>query len=84
MNDNQLSYDADQFTDEKRAALTYLSEAFAEAQLDGLDGDCVAHAALFTAFRELVFAYGEEAVARFAETLPERLRGGGFSTGPRH
>ncbi|MDJ1157754.1 hypothetical protein QNA08_05860 [Chelatococcus sp. SYSU_G07232] len=71
-------------SEDKRAALTYLSEAFAEAQLDGLDGDCVAHAALFTAFHELVDIYGEEAVARFAESLPERIRGGGFSTAPRH
>jgi hypothetical protein len=70
--------------DEKQAALTYLSEAFAEAQLDGLDGDCMAHAALFAAFRELIVTYGEEAVAKFAEGLPERVRSGGFSTSPRH
>lgn len=84
MNDNDLTFDPTDVSDEKRAALSYLSEAFAEAQLDGLDGDCVAHAALFTAFRELVDAYGEEAVARFAETLPDRVRSGGFSTAPRH
>lgn len=84
MNDTQFEYDLCETSEEKRAALNYLSEAFAEAQLDGLDGDCVAHAALFTAFRELVDAYGEEAVATFAESLPERLRGGGFSTSPRH
>lgn len=84
MNDTNFEYDLGEANEEKRAALNYLSEAFAEAQLDGLDGDCVAHAALFTAFRELVDAYGEEAVATFAESLPERLRGGGFSTSPRH
>lgn len=70
--------------DEKRAALTYLAEAFAEAQLDGLDTDCMAQAALFAAFQELVAAYGEEPTARYAEGLPERIRGGAFSTGPRH
>lgn len=84
MNDTNFEYDLGDVSEEKRAALSYLSEAFAEAQLDGLDGDCVAHAALFTAFRELVEAYGEEAVATFAESLPERVRGGGFSTGARH
>ena len=68
----------------KRAALTYVVEAFVEAQLDGLDGDCMAQAALFAAFQELVGTYGEEATARYAEGLPERIRGGGFSTGPRH
>jgi hypothetical protein len=71
-------------TEEKRAALSYLSEAFAEAQLDGLDGDCVAHAALFAAFQELVSTYGEEAVADFAERLPERIRSGAFSTASKH
>lgn len=70
--------------DDKRAALSYLSEAFAEAQLAGLDGDCVAHAALFAAFHELVTTYGEEAVAEFAEGLPERIRSGGFTTAMRH
>jgi hypothetical protein len=69
---------------EKRAALTYVVEAFVEAQLDGLDGDCMAHAALFAAFQELVATYGEEATARYAEGLPERIRAGGFSTRPRH
>lgn len=78
------AFDPSDVSEEKRAALSYLSEAFAEAQLDGLDGDCVAHAALFTAFHELVETYGEEAVARFAEGLPERIRGGGFSSAPRH
>ena len=69
---------------EKRAALTYVVEAFLEAQLDGLDGDCMAQAALFAAFQELVATYGEEATAHYAEGLPERIRSGGFSTGPKH
>ena len=68
----------------KRAALTYVVEAFVEAQLDGLDGDCVAQAALFAAFRELVATYGEDATADYAEGLPERIRAGGFSTCRRH
>ncbi len=38
----------------KRAALTYVAEAFAEAEMDGLDGDCMVQAALFAAFRHLV------------------------------
>jgi len=65
--------------DERRAALGYLLEAWEEAILDGLDGDCVANAALFAAFKELVAVYGEEPVARFAERLPERIRGGEFT-----
>lgn len=68
----------------KRAALTYVAEAFAEAEMDGLDGDCMVQAALFAAFRHLVEVYGEEQTAVYAETLPGRIRGGGFSTAPRH
>ncbi|WP_430911689.1 hypothetical protein [Methylobacterium sp. sgz302541] len=70
--------------DEKRAALSYVSEAFAEGCLDGLDGDCMAQAALFAAFQELVASYGEDATARYAESLPERIRGGAFTTGLQH
>jgi hypothetical protein len=63
----------------KRAAVGYLSEAWHEARLDGVDGDCLAQACLFAAFAELVSTYGEEAVARFAEGLPARVRKGEFS-----
>jgi hypothetical protein len=68
----------------KRVALSYVTEAFAEAELDGLDGDCMAQAALFAAFRELVQTYGEEAAAEYAGTLPDRIRSGAFTMGPRH
>ena len=63
----------------KRAALGYLHEAWSEALLDGIDGDCLAQACLFTAFAELVSTYGEEATARFAEGLAVRIRNGEFS-----
>ncbi|WP_158814397.1 hypothetical protein [Methylocapsa sp. S129] len=65
--------------DARRAALNYVSEAFAEALLDGIDVDSFADAALCAAFRELVAAYGEEKAARLAERLPERVRHGEFS-----
>jgi hypothetical protein len=68
----------------KQVALSYVTEAFAEAELDGLDADCMAQAALFAAFMELVTTYGEEAVAEYAQGLPDKIRGGGFSTGLKH
>ena len=74
----------DDTAEEKRAALGYVVEAFAEAQLDGLDGDCMAQAAIFAAFQQLVTTYGEDAAATFAESLPDRIRSGGFSIAPRH
>jgi hypothetical protein len=60
-------------------ALGYLQEAWAEARLDGIDGDCLAQACLFAAFAELVGTYGEEAAATFAEGLGTRVRNGEFS-----
>jgi len=63
----------------KRAAVGYITEAWAEARLDGIDGDCLAQACLFAAFAELVKTYGEEAAARFAEGLAARIRNGEFS-----
>ena len=66
--------------EQKRAALSYLSEAWAEARHDGIDGDCLAQASLFAAFAELVRTYGEDAVAKFVEGLPVRVRNGEFST----
>jgi hypothetical protein len=66
--------------EQKQAALSYLNEAWAEARHDGVDGDCLALASLFAAFAELVKTYGEDAVAKFVEGLPVRIRNGEFST----
>jgi hypothetical protein len=60
-------------------AFAYMSEAFAEATLDGLDVEAVAEAAFCAAFRELVAVYGEERAIRIAQTLPERIKAGEFS-----
>jgi hypothetical protein len=65
--------------EQKQAALSYLSEAWADARHDGVDGDCLAQASLFAALAELVGTYGEDAVAKFVEGLPARVRHGEFS-----
>jgi hypothetical protein len=69
--------------DARRAALSYVSEAFAEAVLDGIDVDAFAEAAFCAAFRELVAIHGEERAASLAQGLPERIRSGEFSSRPR-
>ena len=61
-------------------AFAYMSEAFAEATLDGIDVDAVAEAAYCAAFRELVAVYGEDRALRIARSLPERIQAGEFST----
>jgi hypothetical protein len=80
---NPLS-DEDAGAEQHNAALVYVTEAFAEAILAGIESDSFAHAALSAALRELVATYGEDSVASFAESLPARVRGGEFSTGARH
>ncbi|MBV8840986.1 MAG: hypothetical protein JO000_30985 [Alphaproteobacteria bacterium] len=65
--------------EQKQLALSYLHEAWGEARLDGVDGDCLAQAALFTALAELVTTYGEDATAKYAEGLSARIRNGEFS-----
>lgn len=65
--------------EQKRVALGYLQEAWAEARMDGIDGDCLAQACLFAALAEFVSTYGEDAAATFAEGLSARIRNGEFS-----
>jgi hypothetical protein len=65
--------------EQKQTALSYLNEAWAEARLDGIDGDCMAQACLFAAITEFVTTYGEDAAARFAEGLPKRILNGEFT-----
>ena len=66
-------------SEQKQIALSYLNEAWSEAQLDGVDGDCLAQAALFSALSELVNTYGEDATAKYSEGLSARIRNGEFS-----
>lgn len=65
--------------EQKRVAFGYIQEAWAEARLDGIDEDCMAQAALFAAFVELVATYGEDAAARYAEGLAKRIHNGEFT-----
>ena len=65
--------------EQKRVALGYLQEAWAEALHEGIDGDCLAQACLFAALAEFVTTYGEDAAAKFAEGLGTRIRNGEFS-----
>jgi hypothetical protein len=75
----QTDQDLDADHEQKKLALGYLQEAWTEARLDGIDGDCLAQSCLFAAFAELVSTYGEEAAAEYAEGLASRIRNGEFS-----
>ena len=65
--------------EQKRVALSYLNEAWAEARHEGVDDDCMAQACLFAAFAELVATYGEDATAEYAVGIAARVRNGEYS-----
>ena len=66
-------------SDQKRLALAYLQDAWAEAVHDGIESDYLAQTALFLALAELIATYGEEPAARYADNLGQRIRNGEFS-----
>ena len=70
--------------EQKMAALSYLSEAWAEARLDGLDDDAMVQACLFAALAELVATYGERATADYTDTLSKRIRNGEYTVATAH
>lgn len=63
----------------RQLALEYLADAWSSAEEDGVQGEALAHAALFAAIATLVRHYGEDAVADLVEKLPERVRFGEYS-----
>lgn len=65
--------------DERKIALEYLAEAWLSAETDGLEGESIAHAALFAALATLVRTFGEEATAEMVARLPERIRAGEYT-----
>ncbi len=69
--------------DARRAALSYVGEAFALAALDGVEPEAVAEAALCAAMCELVAVHGEDRAAGIATRLAERTAAGEFSVSPR-
>ncbi len=73
------AHDAAADHEQKRLALNLLQEAWVEANHEGIDGDCLAQTSLFLALAELISTYGEEATARYAESLAPRIRNGEFS-----
>jgi hypothetical protein len=79
MGSSPLAHGSQRDREHKQVALNLILEAWLEARLHGVDGDCMAQICLFTAFSELVSTYGEDAAARYAEGLPARIANGEFS-----
>lgn len=63
----------------KAFALDLILDAWNKALHEDVEPDTIASVALYAAFADMVDRYGEEAVAEFCATLPERVMSGEFT-----
>lgn len=74
---SDAAFEAEQ--EERQIALEYLADAWNAAEADGVDGEALAHAALFAAIATLVRDYGEDAVSKLIGNIPERISNGEYT-----
>ena len=65
--------------DPKSRALELILDAWDQALAEGAEAEVVASVAIYAALADMVDRYGEEAVADFCATLPDKIRGGEFT-----
>ena len=65
--------------EKKARALELILDAWDRALSEGADAEVVASVAIYAALADMVDRYGEDAVADFCATLPERVRRGEFT-----
>jgi predicted YcjX-like family ATPase len=65
--------------EERQLALQYLAEAWRNADVEGVEKEALAHAALFAAIATLVEQYGEEPIAKLLEKLPGQVELGEYT-----
>ena len=65
--------------DQKALALDLMLDAWDKALAQGVEPEVLASVGIYAAFVDMVDRFGQEAVADFAATLPERLRAGEFT-----
>lgn len=65
--------------EKKARALELMLDAWDGALADGIDPEVIASVAIYAAMADMVDRYGEQAVADFCATLPERVRNGEFT-----
>ncbi len=65
--------------EKKARALALILDAWDRALSEGADDEVVASVAIYAALADMVDRYGEDAVADFCATLPERVRRGEFT-----
>jgi hypothetical protein len=65
--------------DHKGRALELILDAWDQALAEGAEAEVIASVAIYAALADMVDRYGEEAVAEFCASLPERIRRGEFT-----
>lgn len=65
--------------DPKARALELIIDAWEKALAEGAEPEIVASVAMYAAIADMVDRFGEEAVAEFCQSLPERVRNGEFT-----
>jgi hypothetical protein len=65
--------------DKKGRALALILDAWEQALADGAEPEVVASVAIYAALADMVDRHGQDAVADFCATLPERARRGEFT-----
>jgi hypothetical protein len=65
--------------DKKGRALQLILDAWDAALAEGAEAEVIASVAIYAALADMVDRYGEEAVAEFCKTLPDRTRRGEFT-----
>jgi transcription initiation factor TFIIIB Brf1 subunit/transcription initiation factor TFIIB len=65
--------------DKKGRALQLVLDAWEKALAEGAEPEVIASVAIYAALADMVDRYGEDAVAEFCASLPERARNGEFT-----
>ncbi|MCC6789319.1 MAG: hypothetical protein IT547_15920 [Hyphomonadaceae bacterium] len=65
--------------DKKGRALQLILDAWDTALQEGAEAEVIASVAIYAALADMVDRYGEDAVAEFCATLPERTKRGEFT-----
>lgn len=70
---------ADADPDKKGRALALVLDAWDKALREGAEPEVIASVAIYAALADMVDHHGEDAMAEFCATLPERIRRGEFT-----
>ncbi|ANP47408.1 hypothetical protein [Candidatus Viadribacter manganicus] len=67
--------------EKKGRALQLILDAWDKALAEGAEAEVIASVAIYAALADMVDRYGQDAVAEFCATLPDRTRRGEFTLG---